>query len=271
MELAKAWQVATEGGGDVECPRCGKDDGSCGVFHSTQDGRWWVKCHRAACGFATPLEGSTQIEAPPVPEVKYYRGRIQPVPEVLSRELVKRHPCLSQDDVALEIRYNPDRKTLLFPFWKHRTFAGFVERAQKPKDGYCDELAVWTDLGPSWKAKSKTWYDSVGAKGCMAWYGNWQTRTAVLVEDCLSAIVLAAVRPGLRVVAALGTGLNRDKIQELYAGGVDHLRIAFDADATGQAFHMASKWGMGFDSCRVIPLDKDIKNMVLSEVHALRV
>jgi orotidine-5'-phosphate decarboxylase len=48
-----------------------------------------------------------------------------------------------------------------------------------------------------------------------------------------------------------------------------HLIIALDADATGNAFALARKWGRAFDSCKVLVLKQDIKDMPLSDLTSL--
>jgi DNA primase len=74
----------------------------------------------------------------------------------------------------------------------------------------------------------------------------------------------------LDAVALLGTGLNADKVREIQQVA-QHLPvyIALDADATSQAFVLARKWGSAFMSCRVVVLDKDIKDMSDDEIKAL--
>jgi DNA primase len=72
----------------------------------------------------------------------------------------------------------------------------------------------------------------------------------------------------LRAVAILGTGVNAEKIAEIQKKST-HVLIALDADATGQAFAMARKWGNAFDTCRVIVLSKDIKDSSDEELATL--
>lgn len=83
--------------------------------------------------------------------------------------------------------------------------------------------------------------------------------TVVLVEDQISA-VRVLIDTSLVSVAILGTGINEEKVAELQRHARNIL-IALDSDATGNAFAMARKWGQAFNSCRVVILSKDIKDM----------
>jgi DNA primase len=93
----------------------------------------------------------------------------------------------------------------------------------------------------------------------------------VLVEDSLSAMRLVEFDSSLRTVAILGTGVNAEKVREIQRASVDYdeVMIALDADATGQAFTMARKWGNAFRKCRVIVLSKDIKDSSDEELASL--
>lgn len=111
-----------------------------------------------------------------------------------------------------------------------------------------------------------------------SWYWNpgdiEMERTAFLVEDPISAMRLVnywdteQIRGNNFAVSILGTNVNARKIAELQRN-VKRLVIMLDADATGQAFMMARKWGQAFDSTRVIVLSKDVKDCSDDEIGAL--
>jgi hypothetical protein len=63
--------------------------------------------------------------------------------------------------------------------------------------------------------------------------------------------------------------LNAAKVAEIQKAKAPAVWIALDADATGQAFAMARKWGAAFNYCRVCVLPKDIKDMTDEELASL--
>lgn len=98
-----------------------------------------------------------------------------------------------------------------------------------------------------------------------------------LVEDQLSAMRLLAYFESeygeqytASVAALMGTGINASKVAEIQrVAGDSRVHIALDKDATGAAFAMARKWGQAFNECRVVVLDKDIKDCTDDEVAQL--
>jgi hypothetical protein len=90
---------------------------------------------------------------------------------------------------------------------------------------------------------------------------------AVLVEDQMSAMRIAH-ETEYDSVALLGVNLNEEKIAEIQREH-KHVIVALDTDATSTAFKHARVWGRAFDSCRVLILQRDIKDMARGEVSAL--
>lgn len=264
--------VAAQGGGRVICPECtggSSSELSAAVYHS--DHKWWVKCHRAACQYCRPIDGSHLIPFNEKESVQVYNGPILQLPTPHRNYLYGKYPMLTSihsDLFHKYLKWNPERNTLLMPIRRDGKIRGWVERAGK--DGENSIFDLYKYCGPSWSDKAKVWNETVADKGSLAWYpGVRENHTAVLVEDGMSALIGAMVSQ-LTFVALLGTGLNASKVSELYAGGIDNLRIALDKDATGQAFALGRKWGVGFDTCRVIPLDKDVKDMTSQEFFDMR-
>jgi hypothetical protein len=89
----------------------------------------------------------------------------------------------------------------------------------------------------------------------------------VIVEDQISAMRLLW-DTGLHSIAIIGTGVNEEKIAELQRHA-KHIVFALDADATGQAFAHARKWGQAFESCRVVILRRDIKDELPQTVREI--
>jgi DNA primase len=100
----------------------------------------------------------------------------------------------------------------------------------------------------------------------LSWYGC-NAGSVVLVEDQISAIRVNQ-DTGHTACALLGTGLNEEKVAEIQRY-FRHVLLALDADATGQAFSMARKWGQAFESFRVVILDRDIKDSDVQTVQNL--
>lgn len=260
-------KIAASGGGTTRCPKCNGGrtaEQSANVF--PQGGRWWVKCHRASCGYCQPLDGSHMIPVTGKQTLRSYEGPVEALPDTVRDWLVDRYPLLLGTQVSLRLRWNPERGTLLLPIrtWAGR-LAGWAERAGKPGDG--SPLTPYTECGPDWRHKVKTWYQHLALKGSMAWLPSHQNGRAILVEDYLSALALHCQLSDRtrRPVAILGAQLNQQRISEMYHAGITDVLLALDADATSTAFREAARWGMAFDSFRVLPLDKDVKDMVQSD------
>ena len=88
----------------------------------------------------------------------------------------------------------------------------------------------------------------------------------VLVEDCLSAIVVSRLRP---CVSMMGTHLTLDAVQYLLSIGITKVHIALDADATATAVKLRDKWDLYFSECSVIILEKDAKDMNMQELEGV--
>lgn len=89
----------------------------------------------------------------------------------------------------------------------------------------------------------------------------------ILVEDPISSARILW-DTDLPAVALLGTGINQEKIAEMQRH-VKSIVFALDADATGQAFAHARKWGQAFESCRVLILERDIKDETIQAVKKI--
>jgi len=98
----------------------------------------------------------------------------------------------------------------------------------------------------------------------------------VIVEDQLSAIKL--VDHGHDAVAVLGTPYSKwltsfadaPRIAELAReAGSRETIVAFDADATDQAFEFVRKWGPTFQRIRVAILDMDLKDTPYNEFRGI--
>lgn len=107
-----------------------------------------------------------------------------------------------------------------------------------------------------------SWHKPVGDD--VGWVAS---RKLVIVEDQISAAKIA--QAGLVGVALTGSYLGEDKVKEIAMWRPNEVTIALDADATGAAFRAARTWGLAFRSIRVLPLQKDIKDMKRTDVQEL--
>lgn len=253
-------------GGRTQCPACkGGRSGelSCNVFQDQNTGNWLSKCHRAGCPKPLHvLEGLVEWEPQVVLKDRSYKGPILALPLGVRDWCNYQWPSIGSASLE-SIKFNPDNNTLLLPIRPVvGKSQGWVEKAASPNWSRCP-LATPSTLG--WPNKVKNYYNDPEQTQLLSWYGQESGRTAVLVEDQLSAMAVAD-NTDLIGVALLGTGINRNKVSQLQQGGICDIIIALDADATTQAFGMASKWGMAFDSVKVSILPKDLKDFTPNEL-----
>lgn len=104
----------------------------------------------------------------------------------------------------------------------------------------------------------------------LSWHipsGADQPGRVVIVEDQVSAAKVA--QAGVIGVALTGAYLGEDKVRELSLVRPRRVTIALDADATGEAFKHARKWGLAFPRVEVLVLTQDIKDMNRTKVKEL--
>lgn len=122
---------------------------------------------------------------------------------------------------------------------------------------------VLRDLRGVAKAKALTYMDK--DEVMLSWYKVQKDAPTVVVEDIPSAVRVSMF--GVNAVALLGTIVNMDKADELARYAPRPIVIALDQDATAKAFQIARKYGLVWDHYRVLPLEKDFKDMTDTEVQ----
>lgn len=104
----------------------------------------------------------------------------------------------------------------------------------------------------------------------MAWYpmmvGLNSKVPIVLVEDQFSALRACSY---MHSAALIGTNLSEKKVHALLRGGMRRVIIALDADATGRAAGIVTKYRSLFDMIQMLPLTKDLKDMSEDELSDL--
>lgn len=244
------------------CPECESPERS--LTFKKENGTIKWHCFRASCGYSGTRFVSNHFDTEVythTPEIRPYTGRMMPLYGESTWFFKERYnicytgffeDCTAGDKTGRYILpiYDPTG-----------TVRGYTSR--RPWDGA--PIQDKTD-----RPKSLTYWHTAGP--LISWYGEKGVSRAILVEDQLSAVRFIMNRDDTdnAAVALLGTGINEAKIAEIQRQ-VDHVTIALDADATGQAFAMARKWGQAFKSCRVLVLEQDIKDMPLEQLRNIEV
>jgi hypothetical protein len=254
------------------CPECeggAKHERSLSVLVEA-GGQIKYHCHRAGCG----LSGTVYSRPDLIPAVgEGTTAKTGPKPltadlHMLSErevEWFKNRFNLSHDAVT-SIRRTAHRYALPI-YAPDSSIRGWLTR--RPWEGSpADTEEARRDS--AYQFKTLTYMENLDP--VMSWY-SWyynpndveMERIIFLVEDPISAMRLVnywdteQVHGNNFAVSILGTGVNAGKIAELQRNS-SRLVIMLDADATGQAFYMARKWGQAFDYTRVVVLSKDIKD-----------
>jgi hypothetical protein len=100
----------------------------------------------------------------------------------------------------------------------------------------------------------------------LSWYLTDPHAPTVLVEDIPSAVRASAY---INAVALLGTGIGPDKANEIAAYAPRPILLAYDQDATQLAFRAEKKYGLQWGDTKILPLEKDIKDMKEKELCKL--
>ena len=96
----------------------------------------------------------------------------------------------------------------------------------------------------------------------------WDRKTVIIVEDVLSAIRVNRFKQG---VALLGTSMTKEKVKDLLLAGVENVILALDPDAFVTAQLMQEKWGLFFNTFRVVLLTDDPKDLKHTTLEAMLV
>jgi len=245
----------------LRCAACGSTDKSLSANVSGGTAQWI--CHRASCGD----RGRVGFHSHPNPAVHHRTSRVRP-----QSDMVYPLPDADREFFINTYHIEPvnfkitEKQRYLIPILSptgrvrgHIARLPYVGSPLREKMAYTDSNApkaltymITDEPVMSWHRGERAF--SVG-----------QSPPVVLVEDSLSAMRLAQCA-GFTAVALMGTGLNEEKIAELQQQHVANVVMALDADATGQAFAHARKWGSAFKKFNVLVLTKDIKNASPNEL-----
>lgn len=122
---------------------------------------------------------------------------------------------------------------------------------------------VLRDLRGVARAKALTYMEPEEIQ--QSWYKVNRNAPTVVVEDIPSAVRVSM--HSVNAVALLGTIINVEKATELAIYASRPIVIALDQDATVKAFQIARKYGLMWDEYRVLPLEKDFKDMTDEQIQ----
>jgi len=251
----------------TDCPNCGGH--SC-LSISKIDGYIVYQCFRASCKLRGKLHDdlsvdtirtyldnlpSNSISSPPRGPVskqvyKIPDHFISPLQNTFSHSLLSRYNLIDYYvHNPTRIRYDPKLNRLVFIL---------VDHEGVPK-GATGRSLVYSNTLPRWYV-----YDRLGGCPYIARRSGISTRTAILVEDCISACVGNRI---LDCIALLGTSISSDCIQFLLP--YDNLYVALDDDATGKAIKLQKQLS-AYKPTQIIPLRKDLKYYSPDELQDLK-
>lgn len=254
--------VLLNGPGRYLCPDCeggSSREKSLNIWRSGWE--MLAKCHRAGCGaFAKyPVrdyqEGPMAAHKPPEEVLRPYTGDRFPLTRATIDRFEAKYGFLPRGMSGVAYTTTLDQEPILIPILApNGQERGVVRRI-------LGDVPRGTPKSVIYKAKDEpmiSW--SPRAYGEAATY-------VLLVEDQISALKWRQVREG-RACALLGTNLTTSAVAEIQRHA-KHVTIALDADATAKAFLLARKWGHAFSSCKVMILQRDIKDMSAEDIAEL--
>ena len=257
ISQVKLYAENLEDGGTYRgnCPECGRKN----TFTVTKQGTGCVyNCFSAHCslkgvsGVAFNTEGFTRIKsAAKVDGLKKFEGQLTMLSPTQKQLLNEKVGFTETHLFKAGVRFAPVEDRYAFPiFSPSGKKRGWVMRSYEEREAY----------------KALTYMDI--AEPHLSWYGPFDGKVScvVVVEDIPSA-VRASMHLG-PVVAVCGGGIGPDYVRELraYARSVVW---AFDPDATYVAIEHHRRYGLSFDSSRVLRLEQDLKNMTESDLTTI--
>ena len=239
------------------CPKCNRREGNFSITRGAQG--LFYNCFRATCGLkgfvgSVPLVYTTPTEKKP----KLFAYDTETLPKLVADYLTDKFPTLTLRDInQAGLSWAPELERVIFPLKDYRGYIwGYNAR-------YYTDCAQCTKLsGP----KAILYQESVTAP-VGAWFGvtdeNIRNGKVVLVEDCMSAVVLAEM---FITIACMGHNPDQKLIAQLKNFDVT---LVFDNDVLMKSFETCRKYHLFVKNMRVIDPVKDPKDMSFEELEAL--
>lgn len=245
------------------CPVClgGSDHEECLVVWDGDDGNVYATCHRSRCEIGTVLvDGSLRVRA-------IAAGEFKDKPEHLTSPKQYKQGVRLTGNGKAWLMYKADLPDRYHDVYVMSYGAGANECVYFPmldpdaKQRGC----ILKPISPDTTLPKSLTYKDDGYDG-MSWYlpvDHLIKREVVLVEDCLSALVLLA--QGVCAISLNGTMLNPERIETI-SKYKSCIHICLDADASRKAVRYALRYRNRF-KLKVTRLEKDFKDMGIQEVQ----
>ena len=232
------------------CPRC--DGGSSSEkslsLTKSEDGYILWQCFRSSCDLAPGNTGSTggPIARVQKPKRRVFTGDTRNLePEHLER---------------IEELWGITRPEHWW--WTDDHMGRVAMSIRSPK--YLHRGWVLRDIYGKSAVKALT-YVNEDEEG-ISWYREHPNAGTVIVEDVPSAVRASKYSNSL---ALCGTGVGTSRAVEIAEYATRPIIVALDQDATAEAFRIARKWALLWGDVKVLPLQKDIKNMEEEDICQL--
>lgn len=233
---------------DLQCPYCLHANGDFSVTRITEG--LLYKCFRDKCGKQGFVKSKIyedfeyfEKDIKKSSGQKLFTQRTVNLNKEQQEFLYKQYKLYEEDILNNTICYCPSTKRFIFPLYnKLGNHIGYCARKFTIEKNEPKAVTYWHD-----DESPHIHYPYTTVK--------YPTYTYVIVEDVLSSIRIAKYIPS---IALLGTNFPANAIEEHKNSNI---YFALDKDATATAFKLQRKLGLFFQSCKVIPLKKDPKDM----------
>ena len=252
---------------DIQCPFCLKQDGDFAVTR-VQEGLLY-RCFRVKCdksGIIKSDNGQWEIKSNKKPLSKDYpfESEIVSLDNFQREFLMNNFKFTSEDIKNNKIKWCNVTSRVIYPILSEKgIIKGYVARYYKEIAKKLDSKSFYTlPQFPNYPKAQTYWINRQETDPSIAFpytkkttVGKDGIKTYILVEDIPSAIRLAKYTSSIALISncipynALSFLLGKNII------------LMLDNDATVQAVNLCKKYSLFFNTCQVIPIDTDPKNM----------
>lgn len=239
------------------CPACSKPK----VFTVTRTDKDELvyNCYRATCDLRPGAIGGTRYgnllrnRKAKKSKIKPYEGRLEDLSDEWKQFLYDRLGFTRYHLELARPRYAPDDHRIAYPILAPSgSSRGFVLRT------YTLGVEPKAITYPETEEQCLSWYTAADGE-------SGEASVTVIVEDIPSAIRAAQY---ISSVAMNSGGIGMDAVMEIREQS-PRIVWAFDEDATRKAIEHHRKYSIFFEDSRVLPLEKDLKDMQEEELCGL--